>query len=74
MITERALVFGKVRLRYARNVVMYGLPESPDIFTDFLCEILNSDNYKLILKLRINQVKMSKDKEKSEAELVEEAR
>ena len=28
MITERAIVFDKIALRYARSVVMYGLPES----------------------------------------------
>lgn len=39
MITERALIFQKITLRYASSVVMYGLPESPDTFTDVLCEV-----------------------------------
>jgi len=54
MITERAIVFDKITLRYARNVVMYSLPESPDTFTDVLCEITNADNWKVIMKLRLN--------------------
>ncbi len=31
MITERALVFEKIRLRFCRNLVLYSIPESPDI-------------------------------------------
>lgn len=31
MVTERALVFEKIRIRFCRNLIMYGLPESPDI-------------------------------------------
>ena len=34
MITERALVFQKIRVRFARNVVLYNLPESPDIIDE----------------------------------------
>lgn len=41
MITERALVFDKIKIRYARNIVMYGLPESQDTFTDVLGDILD---------------------------------
>ncbi len=63
MLTERAIVFDKITLRYARNVVLYSLPESPDTFTDVLCEITNSENWKVIMKLRLNQAKMAKDKE-----------
>lgn len=72
MVTERAIVFDKITLRYARNVVMYSLPESPDTFTDVLCEITNSENWKVIMKLRVNQAKMAKDKE--EEDKLEEAR
>lgn len=31
MVTERALVFEKIRIRFCRNFVMYAIPESPDI-------------------------------------------
>jgi len=31
MITERALVFEKFRVRFCRNLVLYAVPESPDI-------------------------------------------
>ena len=62
MITERAIIFDKIKLRYARNIVLYALPESPDTFTDALCEITNSENWKIIMKLRLNQAKMSKEK------------
>ena len=31
MITERALVFQKIRVRFARNMILYAMPESPDI-------------------------------------------
>lgn len=74
MITERALVFDRIKLRYARNVVLYGLPESPDTFTDALCEILNPENWKIMLKLRLNKAKMAKDAEKNEGQMIEEAR
>jgi len=66
MVTERAIVFDKIKLRYARNIVLYGLPESPDTFTDALCEILNPDNWKIIMKLRLNKAKMSKEENKTE--------
>ena len=41
---------------------MYGLPESSDVFTDSLCEICSNDKWKVIMKLRINQLKTQKDK------------
>lgn len=62
MITERAIVFQKIRIRYARNVVLYGLPESPDTLTDCLGELFNSDNWKPLLKSRLNQIKLHKEK------------
>ena len=40
MITERALVFQKIRVRYARNLVLYSIPESPDTIDDNLAEML----------------------------------
>lgn len=54
MITERAIVFDKIKLRYARNIVLYGLPESPDTLTDALCPLTDSENWKVILKVRMN--------------------
>lgn len=74
MITERALVFDKIKLRYAKNIVLYSLPESPDTFTDALCDTLDPQNYKPIIKMRLNMAKLKKDSEKNEEELVEEAR
>lgn len=35
MITERALVFQKLRVRFCRNLVLYSVPESPDIIDAF---------------------------------------
>ena len=40
LVSERALVFGKVDLRYAKNVIFYSLPESTDI-TWQLMKIVN---------------------------------
>lgn len=57
MVTERAIIFDKIKLRYARNVVLYGLPESPDTFTDVLSEITREQNWDAIMKVRINLLK-----------------
>lgn len=57
MVTERAIIFDKIKLRYARNVVLYGLPESPDTFTDVLSEITREENWEAIMKVRINMLK-----------------
>ena len=59
VISERAIIFDKIKLRYASNVVMYGLPESPDIFTDVLCEITKEDGWESIMKVRVNLLKNS---------------
>ena len=56
MITERALVFQKIRVRFAKNVVLYAIPESPDTIED-LPEMLNAAYWETILKHRLNQVK-----------------
>jgi uncharacterized membrane-anchored protein len=60
MVTERAIIFDKIKLRYASSVVMYGLPESPDTFTDVLCEITKEENWDMIMKVRINLIKNKK--------------
>jgi len=31
LISERTLVFSKINLRFAKNLIFYGLPESPDV-------------------------------------------
>jgi hypothetical protein len=61
MITERALIFEKIKLRYARNIVLYSLPESPDTFTDALCELSKASNWKMIMRMRLNVTKTKKD-------------
>ena len=53
VITERAIVFQKIRLRYARQIVMYGLPESPDTL-EALSNLFLSSNWKPLLSLRLN--------------------
>jgi U3 small nucleolar RNA-associated protein 25 len=69
MITERALIFEKIKLRYASSVVMYGLPESPDTFTDVLCEVTGKGTWEAIMKVRINLLKNQK-KEKMDEEAI----
>jgi U3 small nucleolar RNA-associated protein 25 len=59
VITERAIIFDKIKLRYARSVVMYGLPESPDTFTDVLCEVTREENWDMVMKVRLNLIKNS---------------
>lgn len=59
MISERAIIFDKIKLRYASNVVMYGLPESPDTFTDVLCEITKEAGWDAVMKQRVNMLKNS---------------
>ena len=57
MITERAIVFQKIRVRFARNVVLYSLPESPDTLEDNLTEMMNLGYWDTILKHRLNGLK-----------------
>lgn len=40
MITERALVFQKIRVRFARNVILYSIPESPDIIESSIPDMM----------------------------------
>ena len=54
MITERALVFHKIKVRFARNLVLYAIPESPDIIDDNFREMLNLAYWETILKHRLN--------------------
>ena len=71
MISERAIIFDKIKLRYASSVVMYGLPESPDTFTDVLCEITKEAGWDAVMKQRVNMLKNSK-KSVDEDTIVEE--
>ena len=61
VITERAIIYVKIRLRYARNVVMYGLPESPDTLTECLSNCFDSNNWAPILKSKVNNIKFDKE-------------
>ena len=66
MITERALVFQKIRIRFARNIILYAIPESPDTIEDNLPEMLNMQQWETILKHRLTKLKQqagSKDEE-----------
>lgn len=69
MVTERAIIFDKIKLRHARSVIMYGLPESPDTFTDVLCEIISGSGWDSVQKLRMNLIKNSKEKTPEEKTL-----
>jgi hypothetical protein len=69
VLTERAIVFQKIRLRYARNVIMYGVPTSIDTLTDCLGEVFNQDRWKPLLNHKLNIIKL--DRELSEAKKLE---
>lgn len=51
MITERALVFEKIRIRFCRNLVMYSVPESPDII-EAIGDIMDVEHWDKILEPR----------------------
>jgi len=70
MITERALIFDKIQLRYARNIVLYALPDSPDTLTDALLPITHDSRFDAVMKVRLNLLKQTLSKGKS-AEVVE---
>ena len=72
VISERAIVFVKIRLRYARTVVLYGLPESPDTLTACLSNLFDSENWKPILNTKLNAIKLHK--ELTEDQKLEETR
>lgn len=72
MITERAIIFDKINLRYARNIVLYALPESPDTLTDALLPLTEDARFEAVMKVRLNLLKntLSKGKGKS-SEVIE---
>jgi len=63
MVTERALVFEKLVLRFAKNLVFYGLPDSIDVL-ERLFELLPNKNFKAIMKTRLNQRGKEEDTER----------
>ena len=74
MITERALVFEKIRVRFCRNLVLYAVPESPDII-ESIEDIMNIEAWDKILEHRLRQLKTkstSKNSEMSSEQLVTE--
>ena len=65
IVTERALVFQKTEIRFARNLVLYSLPESPDIIESSIAEAMaKTDNHgwNLIVKHRLNKIKLASGK------------
>lgn len=57
MITERALVFQKITIRFARNIVLYSIPESPDILETSIPDMMRLESWNSILKHRLNKIK-----------------
>jgi hypothetical protein len=56
MVTERALVFQKIRVRFCRNLILYAVPESPDII-EAIEDIMKIGAWDKILEHRIRQLK-----------------
>ena len=71
MISERAIIFDKIKLRYAQSVVMYGVPESVDTFMDVIGEITKEKGWEDVMKVRVNMLKNAK-KDKGEDYIVKE--
>jgi hypothetical protein len=68
MVTERALVFQKIRVRFCRNLVLYSIPESPDIIEEFP-EFMNLNMWEKIKEHRLRLLKsksIAKDSEMTE--------
>jgi len=65
MITERALVFQKIRVRFCRNLVLYAVPESPDII-ESIEDIMSIEAWDKILEHRLRQLKTRSTAKKSE--------
>ena len=56
MVTERALVFEKIRIRFTRNLVLYTIPESSDII-DAIEDMMKLESWYKILKHRLRLLK-----------------
>jgi len=77
MITERALVFIKIRVRFARHVILYSLPESPDIIEESIPGMLDPSGWDIVLKNRLISIKQkttSKESKMKPEELAEECK
>ena len=76
MITERALVFQKLRVRFCRNLVLYAVPESPDII-EAIPEFMQLQMWDKIQEHRLRQIKQkcnAKDSKMTAEELVLECK
>ncbi len=76
MITERALVFEKIRIRFCRNLIMYSVPESPDII-EAINEIMDVSAWDKILQHRLRLLKTkagAKDSDLRSDQLVDECK
>jgi len=76
MVTERALVFEKIRIRFARNLVLYTIPESSDII-DAVEGMMRLEAWDKILKHRLRLLKTqatAKTNTLSQDELVNECK
>lgn len=60
MITERALIFQKIRVRFAKNLVLYSIPESPDILDTTIPDIMDTVHWDKIMKSRLALIKAKK--------------
>jgi len=70
MYTERAQYFELVKLRFARHLIFYGIPENPDFLTEMI-DLLNPEKEELIQKVAETQKSMQKG-EQTEEEQIEE--
>jgi len=60
LISERALVFNKVDLRYVKNIIFFSLPESLEV-TSKLLKLLNQES-----GLQIKEIMEKREKRKQE--------
>ena len=72
MITERAIVFEKIRVRFARNFVLYGIPESPDVI-EAIESMMDLGYWDKILQARLRMLK-NQAKELGQEKLVDECK
>ena len=76
MVTERALVFEKIRLRFCRNLVFYSIPESPDII-ETAEDFMQVKQWDKVLEHRLRLIKQqaqSKKNTESQEELVQQCK
>ena len=76
MISERAIVFEKIRIRFCRNMILYAIPESPDVI-EAIEDMMNLEFWDKILQHRLRVLKTQagkKDSTLSDAKLVDECK